>query len=269
MRLLFDTETTGLFDYKADRKTLLAPRIVQLAAILVDDDYREVASISTLIKPEGYEIPKEMTDIHGITTEQATKCGIPMKTALSAFKALHRAADETIGHNVEFDQTLIEIETRINYGADFEWNWGQTFCTKKAMTEHCKLPGGFNGEYKWPNLKQAFVHATGEMFDGAHNAMNDIRATLRVYRWLKDGAKPPEGPDYGRFTREFQILLRRSRVKACACYFEPLADNPKNGRFITGGEEQMKKFLDMLLADATQAMSGQSPVQKPLIILPN
>ena len=51
----------------------------------------------------------------------------------------------------------------------------------------CQLPGKFAGKFKWPNLQEAHQHAFGKPFDGAHDAMADLRACKDVYFWLKNG----------------------------------------------------------------------------------
>lgn len=61
MFLFFDTETTGL----------KSPHIVQLAALLTEEDGRECARLNVIIQPEGWTIPDEAAAVHGITTDIA------------------------------------------------------------------------------------------------------------------------------------------------------------------------------------------------------
>jgi DNA polymerase-3 subunit epsilon len=260
MKLLFDTETTGKLDEQA--------RIVQMSVLLVDDNDTAVGYFNTLIKPDGFTIPDEMAAIHGITTERAMKYGVPIEVACQMFFNFYLAAEEFIGHNIDFDIAMIQREIAEFDGAvllDFPQQ--KRFCTMKRMMNHCKLPGGWNGEYKWPKLSEAYFTATGEELQKAHNAANDLRATLRIYRWLMDGAKPLGGPDYGRFEREFNILLRRTRVPACAVMLQKNPNDPKSARFITGGEATLKSFLDTMLKEAAAAMATKPAVQ-PLIVPP-
>lgn len=65
------------------------------------------------------------------------------------------------------------------------------FCTMKAMTPVCKLHGNY-GDFKWPKLQEAHKHAFGVEFDGAHDALADVRACARVYRWLMEQRKANE-----------------------------------------------------------------------------
>jgi len=58
-----------------------------------------------------------------------------------------------------------------------------SFCTMKAMTGVCKLPGMYD-DYKWPKLTEAYRHCYGKEMEGAHDALADVRGCAEVYRWL-------------------------------------------------------------------------------------
>ncbi|MFX6225932.1 hypothetical protein ABTF68_20865, partial [Acinetobacter baumannii] len=67
--LIFDTETTGIPEYKLPSEDPSQPHIIQIAADLVDlDTRRSLASLNTLIKPAGWVIPADVEAITGITT---------------------------------------------------------------------------------------------------------------------------------------------------------------------------------------------------------
>jgi hypothetical protein len=53
------------------------------------------------------------------------------------------------------------------------------------MVNICKLPSKYPGEYKWPRLIEAYRHAFGKDFTGAHDALADVRACKEIYFWLK------------------------------------------------------------------------------------
>jgi len=57
----------------------------------------------------------------------------------------------------------------------------------KSSTDICRLPGKIPGKYKWPSLQEAykmFIDPNG--FDGAHDAMVDVNACLKVYLHLRE-----------------------------------------------------------------------------------
>lgn len=181
IRLYYDTETTG-FPAKTGTPLENCPHIVQLAAALIDDEAGEIASFSVIIKPDGWSVDEGAAKVHGITTEKADKFGIPIKVAMSMFSNLCAIAEQAVAHNDEFDIKFITYEiNRLNViNRILEM---PRFCTMKATTDICKLPGNY-GKYKWPKLIEAHEHFFGVGFDGAHDALADVRACARVHQHL-------------------------------------------------------------------------------------
>jgi DNA polymerase III subunit epsilon len=187
MITFFDTETTGKADFRAPPDAAHQPRLVQFAALLCDDDGEEVSSVSLIIKPDGFTIPEEASAIHGITTEIALARGVCCSVPRHIYRQWWQASSLIVAHNIQFDLLIMDGEIRRRNGAGSKL-WGEardTFCTMQAMTPVCKLPGNY-GDYKWPKLQEAHKHAFGTEFDGAHDALADVRACARVYRWLME-----------------------------------------------------------------------------------
>lgn len=181
-RLYFDTETTG-FPPKTSAPLEECPHVVQLAALLVDDEAGEVGGLNFIIKPDGWVIGDDVAAIHGITTERALAAGIPVKVAMAAFCQLARNAEQVIAHNIGFDLKLVAYElarlAAVNVLADLP-----RFCTMDSTTDLCKLPGRYPGKWKWPKLIEAHRHFFNEDFDGAHDALADVRACARIHKHL-------------------------------------------------------------------------------------
>ena len=183
MTLIFDCESTGKINYKAPDASPLQPRIVQLAALLMDNDGREVDSMNVIITPQGqWAIPDEAAAIHGITTERAEVEGIPIKEALQRFAHLKAAADTVVAHNMDFDRFLLLSEIHRCWGAWIEsaLPMAKGFCTMRWTMDMLKLPG-FYGQYKFPKLAESYHFLFGEDVVGAHDALNDCAATARIY----------------------------------------------------------------------------------------
>lgn len=88
--LVFDSETNGFPLWKERSEDPRQPHIVQLGAILCDEDTQEIIEeLDVIIKPDGWEITKETSDIHGITQEMALDVGIPEKEAVERFVELY------------------------------------------------------------------------------------------------------------------------------------------------------------------------------------
>lgn len=187
MILAFDTETTGKADFRAPSTATHQPYIVQLGAILFDNDWTVRGEINLIIRPEGWRVPEEAAAIHGITNEIAAKFGVHVSEALSCFRSFFAAADVCVAHNLSFDALVIGAAvTRLTQCVGFQGEiMDKGFCTMEAMTPICQLTGNY-GDYKWPKLQEAYRHAFNEDFQGAHDAMADVRACARIYRWLTE-----------------------------------------------------------------------------------
>src|ERR1017187_1474867 len=172
MKLFIDTETTGKADFYRPSSAPHQPRILQLTALLNDDSGVDVDSFSVIIKPNGFAIPTEASNIHGITTEMAIANGIPIGKAMEMLRGFAEKADCYIAHNEVFDRLMVDIEAvRLGWSVKHPlMDKAKWFCTMKATTPICQLPGLY-GDYKWPKLKEAFEFAFGQPFVGAHDAL--------------------------------------------------------------------------------------------------
>ncbi|MEA3450169.1 MAG: 3'-5' exonuclease [Patescibacteria group bacterium] len=180
MFLFFDTETTGLpRNYKAPiTDTDNWPRLVQLAWLLMDKDGKELKSENVIIKPEGFIIPEASSVVHGITTEQAIKEGIALTGALKDFSQMIETAKLVVGHNISFDEKIIGAEF-LRKKIESELFDRVRFCTMHSSTDFCQIPGKYG--YKWPKLMELHHCLFDEGFDGAHDALADVRATARCF----------------------------------------------------------------------------------------
>lgn len=213
MHLIYDTETTGLPDFKARSADPKQPHIVQLAMILLGEDGATVSEQSIIVRPNGWEIPAASTAIHGITQERAMDEGIPESQAVAAFIIAQARATIRVAHNESFDRRIMRIAmTRAGIAREFielvearPW-----FCTCTTAKPIVNLPptekmvaAGFTNP-KPPNLTECMKHFFDESLDGAHDALVDARAAARVYWALVGGAvadiagkDQPGGEDHG------------------------------------------------------------------------
>lgn len=196
MILVFDTETTGKANFRLPADHPSQPYLVQLAAVLLEPETLvERGAFSAIIRPTCYEIPREASDIHGITTEIAGRCGFPLMAVLSSLCEMAGPVTKRIAHNLDFDDMVVasafwRAKASPNPFALLDDVTGRRngFCTMRAMTPVCKLPGAYD-DYKWPKLVEAYRHCYGRDFEGAHDALSDVRACADVYRWLEKQKK--------------------------------------------------------------------------------
>lgn len=195
MHLIFDTETTGIVDYKLPAIDSRHPRLVAICASLYDDARIARGYYSVIVKPDGFDIPAEAYAVHGITTEIANRYGIPLKVALPMFTNILRLAKVTVAHNWEYDHSVIASELQ-RLGQPDHFEGIQKFCTKLTMTPVCKIPApawkvARNPEdpFKWPSLEEAFTYAFNESPPRVHSAGGDVASTTRLYWWILDRIK--------------------------------------------------------------------------------
>ncbi len=111
MFLIFDTETTGLpKKWNAPiTDTDNWPRCVQIAWQLHNEYGELIDHQDYLIKPEGYNIPYDAEQIHGISTELAEKKGEDLEKVLYLFNEVLSKAKFVVGQNLEFDLKLWDV----------------------------------------------------------------------------------------------------------------------------------------------------------------
>jgi DNA polymerase III subunit epsilon len=194
MNLVYDTETTGLPDFKARSADPSQPHLVQLALVTYDDLGVEFVARSMIVRPDGWIIPPEATAIHGITQERAMDEGIPEHEVVAAFVVVQGSAAVRVAHNESFDRRIMRIAmTRAGYARDFIEliEARESFCTCNAAKPIVNLPPtdkmlavGFKGP-KSPSLIECMSHFFNEPLDGAHDALVDARACARLYHHLR------------------------------------------------------------------------------------
>ena len=183
MYLIFDTETTGLPKrWNAPISELENwPRCVQLAWQLHDELGNLLEQRDLLIQPEGFDIPFDAEQIHGISTELATRDGVPLREALEAFKNALERTTFLVGQNVGFDINITGAEL-IRAGIETELTSLPVLdtCTEDTA-ELCQIPGGRGGKFKLPTLTELHEYLFQEPFAEAHNASADVEATARCF----------------------------------------------------------------------------------------
>ncbi len=189
--LVYDTETTGFIQKQLPDDSPLQPHLVQLGAVLYDDRTPRV-TVSMIVKPEGYTIPDAAAAAHGITTEIATRVGIPAQIVIATFTNLRGIADRLVCHNLAFDQKVM---------ASAIARTGKTPASPGPLVYHCTmdlsapivnlpptakmLAAGFDRP-KAPKLEEAYEFFFKEKFVCAHDALVDAMGAGRVFWELVD-----------------------------------------------------------------------------------
>ena len=208
MYLIFDTETTGLPKrWKAPiTDSDNWPRCVQIAWQLHDAMGQCIEHQDYLIRPDGFNIPYDAEQIHGISTALATKEGEALAVVLEKFNTALAKAKFVVGQNVGFDLNIMGCEYhRLQVQTPLNGMPVLDTCTE-TTANLCKLPGGRGGKFKLPTLTELHQKLFDTPFAEAHNATADVEATTRCFlELLRQGIYTADqlqaAPDY---VSEFQ-----------------------------------------------------------------
>ena len=189
VKLIFDTETTGLCNVKWDIDYMDFHHVVQLSWKSSNGDKGDF-----YIKPEGYSIPDSAIAVHGITDKMASEGGVPFRAVIKGFLDACDRADKIIGHNTYYDTSTIkanvlrtaklhpeEVSRSIVEKAVAVLDKDKRIDLMRKTISFCDLPfpSGKKGK-KWPSLVELYRKLFNEEFP-AHNAWEDVLATERCY----------------------------------------------------------------------------------------
>lgn len=188
--LVYDCETTGLVrgtDYTDPNMPFLA----SIAAILYDEGaHRIIASVNSMIQPDGWTMPKEAGQVNGLTDEVLQQLGVPASVLLPACIALMFKANLRVAHNVDFDSKVIAAALwRHIIKEDSEETAHATVKKWLALPSYCTMQESKNivnaldkrGKIKYPKLTEAYKFFFDRELDRAHSANTDAVAALEIY----------------------------------------------------------------------------------------
>lgn len=169
--LVFDTETTNLI-----KKDLTDVYIIQLSWIIFDtDSYKQEENDYVLRVP----VKINNSSIHGIT-KNISDNGYYISEIIGIFLEDVKKCDILVGHNLQFDMNMLEIElNRLGLYNEIDMLYSKKyFDTMREGKKYLK-------EKKFPKLQELYTTLFNKKFENAHNALFDVRATLRCYLKIK------------------------------------------------------------------------------------
>lgn len=174
MAIIFDTETTG-FDKAQIVNINQQPKIIEFAAIKIDDKtLEEIDRIEFLVNPQE-AISKDITKLTGIKPEDLVNAQ-PFVNHYPKLVKFFLGEKYAVGHNVAFDINLLKFELiRINKLTNFP------FCPIHICTVNQTMKlRGFR-----LNLGALYEYLFEvPMSKDAHRAMNDVEALTEIFREL-------------------------------------------------------------------------------------
>lgn len=180
--LFFDSETTGILErsWNWDTDFDKYPHVVQLA-------WMHGCKVEThIIRPDGWEIPQETVDVHGITTEYALEHGEPFASVVDMFIQDCHDAGLICGHNIYFDTSIIKANILRELGREYyDANDVENALYKGKRIDTMRPTMKWvdarmaNGRLKFPNLSELYSRCfPGESFP-AHDALEDVKAVAK------------------------------------------------------------------------------------------
>lgn len=185
--LFYDVETSDMIKYGLPSEHPDQPHIAEIAAILVSAETRDViSSLNVMVKPDGWSMSKEATEVNGLTDQMLEDHGVPEYLAVSMLLSMWRnSATKRVAYNKTFDIRMIRIAAKrmgmtdeaIDLWSDKDANHD---C---AMRMYQLVHGGKNTK-----LVDAFESIMGEKYPSAHSALPDTYACAEVYFNCLDAA---------------------------------------------------------------------------------
>ena len=175
--IIFDTETTGLVEPEAT-PIEKQPQIIEFAAVKLDTKtLDEIDRVEFLVNP-GRPLPDKIVEITSIK-DSDLQDQKPFAAYYNTLVNFFLGEWIMVAHNLAFDRDLLKFELmRMDKLTQFPWPPSHK-CTVE-LTKHIKNL----------RLTLAGLHelAFDETFKGAHRAMVDVEALVRIVKWLrKDG----------------------------------------------------------------------------------
>ena len=154
----FDTETTGLDVQKE--------HIIQLSLVKFDtDSWQVLDQRDWYILPEGdFEIPAEAEAVHHISKDFLLEHGVSLRSVYEDFMAFTKGCNMLSYNGNGYDAPLLHYNL------------------KRLGRIHTEGKTDENGERLRNNLTAAYTRYYGHPFEGAHNSLDDVMATIEVFK---------------------------------------------------------------------------------------
>ncbi len=188
--LIFDTETTGLPNKKYGGSKY--GYIVQISWIMIDlSTHKLLKTRDYIIRiPYNIKIPKEASDIHGITNKIMRQKGTNIKPVLREILNDMRLSNVVVAHNINFDISFLKIESFRNglgniYNTLHIKKYDTMFKGKIIADTYRISPTSGKKILKVPKLLELHEKLFKTTPLNLHNSLIDIYVCLRCYYKLE------------------------------------------------------------------------------------
>ena len=172
----FDTETTGLDVQKE--------HIIQLSLVKFDSEsWQTLDTRNWYILPEGeFTIPAEAEAVHHISKGFLLENGVPLRSVYDELVAFTAGCDMLSYNGNGYDAPLLYFNLkRLGLSFDFDHRtWYDALLLERIHTAGMTDP--VTGEKVHNDLTAAYTRYYGHPFEGAHNSLDDVLATIEVFK---------------------------------------------------------------------------------------
>ena len=172
----FDTETTGLDVQKE--------HIIQLSLVKIEtDDWRVLDQRDWYILPEGeFTIPAEAEAVHHISKAFLLENGVSLRSVYDDLIAFTDGCNFLSYNGNGYDAPILHYNLkRLGLRFDFDHRtWFDALLLERIHTAEMIDPE--TGERVHNNLTAAYTRYYGHPFEGAHNSLDDVMATIEVFK---------------------------------------------------------------------------------------
>jgi DNA polymerase-3 subunit epsilon len=120
MQKPWSTQTLATFDLETTSPDPHEAKIVTYGLAIVNADGTALTRETAIVRPEGFVIPDEAADVHGVTTEIAERDGIQLDTVLARlrlwFERLVEQRIPLVVYNAPYDLTVLAHAFGEHYG---------------------------------------------------------------------------------------------------------------------------------------------------------
>jgi len=187
--LFIDCEASGLFDFTRRAHEPGQPRLAQIGMVFVDETRQITAQHEFLIKPRGWEMSKEATEVCGLTTEYLEQHGGPIDEALEIYIKAVESRRVIAGFNLRnYDLKVMRGELRRSGKPDM-FPETRSMCLMQASRP---IVGALDkrGRIKNPRLEEACAHFG--IPNPGHDALRDALAVHQIWEKVIDLMIVPE-----------------------------------------------------------------------------
>jgi len=234
----FDTETTGLDVQKE--------HIIQLSLVKFDTETWQVEDQRDwYILPEGeFTIPAEAEAVHHISKELLQEKGVSLKSVYADLKVFTDGCDMLSYNGNGFDAPILHYNLK-RAGLDFVFDGRIWYDALLLERIHTAGQVDENGEKLHNNLTAAYTRYYGHPFEGAHNSLDDVLATIEVFK----AQVAAHGWDWT-YRDEFEFIsFDRWLVKKGGHYY--LSQGTHKGESIDSVVINNRSYLDWIVDKCT------------------